>query len=123
MITYELYNVEGEMPQLQKVITVGEERFATNLSYTNTEEPDLIEDTVVTQHTDNLAAYCAWLGSAIEILPIEEAEQSAYPVKNAEELIKLIDTTGRWWQYLYFRNEPEILDTSTGGPIETGSIE
>jgi len=118
MITYELYNVEGEEPHLQKVITVGEDRYTTNLTYNNTDELDLIDEAVVSQHMDNLAAYTAFLGSQVEVLPDEEAAHSAYPLRNADDVIKYLDITSRWWQYLYYRNEPDPVVLTTGGSVD-----
>ena len=115
MITYELHNVEGEPPRLEKVITVGDERFTVSLTYANEDELDLIDEEVVTQHMNNMAAYTAWLGSGIEVLPLEEAEQSAYPLANADKIMQYIDETSKWWRYLYFRNENVEESASTGG--------
>lgn len=115
MITYELYNVEGEPPRLNKVITVGDERFTISLTHANEDELDLIDEETVTQQMNNMAAYTAWLGSGVEILPLEEAEQSAYPLRNADTILQYMDDTSKWWRYLYFRNENAEGSTSAGG--------
>lgn len=105
MITYELYNVEGEPPQLQKVISVGGETFKTNLTYNNKEELDVIPEETVRQHMNNVVAYVSYLASGVEILPEGQAEMEQWPIKNVGEIVEYIETGSRWWQYLYYRSE------------------
>lgn len=110
MISYELYNEPTQPPQLLKVVTVGDQRFTTILTYNNTEELDQVPVELISQHLTNTAAHAAGLGSGIEVLPDDEAEVSPYPFSNINELIEYIDIASRWWQYLYFRDEEHTHD-------------
>ena len=67
---------------------------------------------------NNLAAYTAFLGSGIEVLPDEEAEQSAYPLRNADAVLEYLDDTSKWWRYLYYKNESEEELLGTGGSVD-----
>lgn len=105
MITYELYNEAGQAPQLLKVVTVGDQRFTTTLTYNNGHELDHVPEDLIQQHLANAAAWAAELGSGIAVLPTEEAENSAYPLSNVTELLECIEVASQWWRYLYFRDE------------------
>lgn len=109
MITYELLVEEGQEPRLLKVITVGSETFSTALEYMNRDELESIEESVIREHINNLAAYIRELSASIEVLPDEIALQSPWPVKNLEKVLESSDKLGNWWSYIYTREEaPEL---------------
>ena len=116
MIEYRAYNVDGEKPQLQKVIVFGDEEYATNLVPENHDELHEVNYGLVEEHMNNLLNYSKEVANSMRFYPtMEEAGSQQYPVENMMELLKVTDETCRWWAHLYHideHNGAELVGTS-----------
>ena len=107
MITYECHCVEGEPPQLRKVISVGEESFYTSLVPENADELDDVSDELIYNHIEHLISHMKFLAAGIELHPQSKAPLEPYPLKNLPEFFQYGDTASKWWGVLWKRSQSE----------------
>lgn len=105
MIEYTLYNEDGHRPQLQKVITVGDQSVPTNLNPRNKDELEMIDKEVISQHMNNLLNYTKLIAQSMEVWPDDEAANKVYPIKGLQEVIESSDEVCQWWAYLWQLSE------------------
>lgn len=105
MIEYVLYNEDGHRPQLQKVITVGDQSVPTNLNPKNKDELKVIDGEVISQHMNNLLNYTKSIAQQMEVWPDDEAANKVYPIKGLQEVMESSEEVCQWWAYLWQLSE------------------
>ena len=117
MIEYLLYNEDGHRPQLQKVVTVGDQSVPTNLNPKNKDELENVSNELISQHMNNLLSYTKSIAQTMEFFPDEEAGNKSYPINGLEEVVQISNEACEWWFHLFELSEyqglPLVIDDET----------
>jgi hypothetical protein len=113
MIEYVAIYEEGILPKLCKKIDIDNlDPIFTEITVSNKSELENVPNEVIQDHLNNLVLFIKYSALSLSITRMEDIPQEGWPLNGWHDLSHTNDSLSEWWNFIYYREEPEDSEGS-----------